>query len=391
MNRRPMFWLGGLAALALAFVVGAFAATSALVLMRSPRADGTIATAARLGSALFQADNNVDVDEGEDDANGDADAPEDEHPCGGKLGHFMRMHPGMAGVVATLQDGTIAGVTDDGPAAEAGLEAGDRITAIDGVAVEDGGLAEAIGARAPGETVALTVERDGEALELSATLAEHPDDAERGFLGIMLGGPAVFERRIVGPDGERIEVVPGVGMHGLPLPEALRERLEGLAEDAPFAIAGAVVMAAAEDGPAASAGLGEGDVIEAVDGEELDGPDALVDAVAAKAPGDVVALTVTGADGTSREVSVTLGERPDDAERAWLGIEAGPFIRIDRTGDEGEGDVQFEFGGGHARPGMRWFFGDGEEAGAPDELAVPAMPAMPAVPAMRLRGQGGTL
>lgn len=400
MTRRPMFWLAGLAALALAFAVGAFAATTFLVLARSPRADGSLATAARLGQGLWQAAAPAQADDGagaEDEAAGDAaegDAGADaagEHPCGGKGALRMRLHPGVDAMLATLGDGTIAGVTEDGPAAAAGLEAGDRITAIDGAAIGDGGLAEAIGAHEPGDAVTLTVERDGETLELDATLAEHPDDPAKGFLGVTLGGPMVFERRIVGPDGEEIEGFPGPGMHGRMLPERLRERLESLEEGGPFALAGAVVLGAEAEGPAAAAGLEEGDLIEAIDGEALDAPGALADALAERAPGDVVTLTVTGADGAARDVQVTLGERPDDADKAWLGVRIGPFLKIDRTGD-GEGDVLFEFGGGFElpmhgdgampHPGMRWFHHDAE--GAEPGFVVP-------LPAERLGGAGGTL
>jgi S1-C subfamily serine protease len=79
-------------------------------------------------------------------------------------------------------------VIADGPAAEAGLQPGDLITAVDGEAIEAARqLADLIGRKAPGDTVELTVERNGETLTLTVTLAEHPEDAERGYLGIQLG------------------------------------------------------------------------------------------------------------------------------------------------------------------------------------------------------------
>lgn len=397
MTRRPIFWLSGLAALALAFAVGAFAATTILVTARAPRGDGALATAARLGAGLLQASAPAQADDAAPDADvaaeaGDAEgeAGTTEHPCGEK-GFRMRLHRGLGAMAASLGDGRVAGVTEDGPAAAAGLAEGDRITAIDGEEIAPGGLAEAIGARKPGDVVDLTVERDGETLERSATLAEHPDDPAKGYLGILLGGPTIVERRIVGPDGEAIEVVPGAGMHRMPLPEALRERLDALEEGGPFALSGAVVLGAEAEGPAAAAGLAEGDLIEAIDGVALDTPGALPEALAERAPGDVVTLTVTGADGAARDVEVTLGARPDDETKAWLGARIGPFLKIDRTGD-GEGDVLFEFGGavphrfnGHEmpHPEMRWFH-EGAEGEGPDRV-------MPAVPAIRLGEAGGTL
>lgn len=67
----------------------------------------------------------------------------------------------------------------DGPAAEAGLEVGDVITAIDGEAI--GGrtsLADLLYEREPGETVALTVDRDGAEQEIEVVLGERPAATE---------------------------------------------------------------------------------------------------------------------------------------------------------------------------------------------------------------------
>lgn len=79
-------------------------------------------------------------------------------------------------------------VIADSPAAEAGLQPGDLITAIDGEPVDAAGkVSDLIGGKAPGDTVELTIERNDETLTLTVTLATHPDNAERGFLGIQLG------------------------------------------------------------------------------------------------------------------------------------------------------------------------------------------------------------
>ncbi|GIG54207.1 M50 family metallopeptidase [Demequina activiva] len=58
------------------------------------------------------------------------------------------------------------------PAAEAGLEDGDTITAVDGVPAEDWQQATAIIAASPGQTMPLEVLRDGEPLTLSVTPGE---------------------------------------------------------------------------------------------------------------------------------------------------------------------------------------------------------------------------
>lgn len=83
----------------------------------------------------------------------------------------------------------IAGVVEDSPAARAGLESGDDVTAIDGRALDSPqDLVDYVQAR-PGERVELDVTRDGERLELPVTLARvDGDDGEpRGQLGARIG------------------------------------------------------------------------------------------------------------------------------------------------------------------------------------------------------------
>ncbi|MEX1296361.1 MAG: trypsin-like peptidase domain-containing protein [Candidatus Limnocylindrales bacterium] len=66
-------------------------------------------------------------------------------------------------------------VVDGGPADEAGLEAGDIITAVNGVPVDDTNPLDLQVLRyAPGEAVSLDVLRDGENLTLEATLGTRP-------------------------------------------------------------------------------------------------------------------------------------------------------------------------------------------------------------------------
>jgi len=54
-----------------------------------------------------------------------------------------------------------------------------------------------------------------------------------------------------------------------------------------------------------------GDVILDVDGQQIVGPDDLAKVIAARQPGDTVALTILR-DGERKEIELTLGERPDD-------------------------------------------------------------------------------
>jgi putative serine protease PepD len=72
---------------------------------------------------------------------------------------------------------------------------------------------------------------------------------------------------------------------------------------------GALVGSVTPGGPAASAGLNGGDVVTAFDGRKISGSSDLVAAIAAKAPGDKVDVTVRRGSG-SRTLTVTLGTQP---------------------------------------------------------------------------------
>jgi serine protease Do len=71
----------------------------------------------------------------------------------------------------------VAQVTDDSPAAAAGLKRGDVITALDGKKVERvGDLRNRIALMAPGTTVELGVLRDGHESTISVKIGELPED-----------------------------------------------------------------------------------------------------------------------------------------------------------------------------------------------------------------------
>jgi 2-alkenal reductase len=70
-------------------------------------------------------------------------------------------------------------VLPDTPAAAAGVQADDLIVAIDGERLDGNtGLIEILSAREPGETVTLTIERDGDEQELDVTLGERPAETD---------------------------------------------------------------------------------------------------------------------------------------------------------------------------------------------------------------------
>ena len=77
------------------------------------------------------------------------------------------------------QGALVADPQKDGPAAKAGVEAGDVITAANGQSVKDAReLARIIGGFAPGSTVKLDVLHKGKSKVVSLTLGQLPNDQQ---------------------------------------------------------------------------------------------------------------------------------------------------------------------------------------------------------------------
>jgi serine protease Do len=133
---------------------------------------------------------------------------------------------------------------DGSPAAKAGVEAGDIITAVNGASVKDArNLARNISMMAPGTSVKLDILRNGETKTLTVALGEMPNDrqasAEDNSPKAMSGTPHLGLR--VAPAGE----VEGAGEKGV------------------------VVTAIDPEGPAAEHGLQTGDIILNVGGKAV--------------------------------------------------------------------------------------------------------------------------
>ena len=78
---------------------------------------------------------------------------------------------------------------------------------------------------------------------------------------------------------------------------------------APGSHGGLYLSAVDPGGPAEAAGLQPGDVITAIDGQEVHDTDQLAAVTLARKPGDVVTLTYSR-EGTSRRADLTLGVPP---------------------------------------------------------------------------------
>ena len=141
----------------------------------------------------------------------------------------------------------VSSVQEGGAGGRAGLKQGDVITAINGNAVnEPNTLRNTVAGTAPGTEVTLTVARDGRESEVRVTLGELKSDTPKGDGQDSPGGE---------DGGERGKL--GVGV--TPLTPEMAERLE-----LPAGASGLLVTSVEPTGPAADAGLRQGDLIEQV-------------------------------------------------------------------------------------------------------------------------------
>jgi membrane-associated protease RseP (regulator of RpoE activity) len=203
--------------------------------------------------------------------------------------------------------------------------------------------------------VTLTVLRDGESQDIEIDLSELNLQAPLGLgMGsVMMGQPTQL------------------GVQFLTLtPDIAQEK--GLSVEQ-----GALVEQVFDNTPAASAGLQQGDIITAVDGDQVDEEHTLVDRLYAYEEGDQVTLTVMRGRET-QEITVTLGARSIFGGMMMPGMGRGgmPFEYFFGPGMRG-GD---QFGDRHGfyffGPGGMFQFGPDQSA--PERQTNPAAPDAPA-------------
>jgi S1-C subfamily serine protease len=217
-----------------------------------------------------------------------------------RLGVIRAMPPGAMplGKVRVTQ------VVTDSPAAKAGVKVGDVIVEIDGKKI-DKPLQQIIASYKPGDVVKLKVERGNETPELTVTLGDNPDRKGVAYLGVTFA-PAMPPLPPGGPNR--------------PMPPQLPPIRPG----APISGTQVVVANVSAASPAEKAGLKRGDVIEAIDAVKVTDPKTLSDEISKRKPGDNLKLTIRKAnETTSTEVTVTLGEHPNDKTKAYLGVSLG--------------------------------------------------------------------
>jgi membrane-associated protease RseP (regulator of RpoE activity) len=93
----------------------------------------------------------------------------------------------LGGPAVPEEDWTVGNIVIGSAAERAGLRVGDDLVSVDGHPVSTFDDVGPLVVSRPGEPVSLVVQRDGERIELRATLGARAGEPDRGFLGI---GPA---------------------------------------------------------------------------------------------------------------------------------------------------------------------------------------------------------
>lgn len=193
--------------------------------------------------------------------------------------------PGQPGYLGVhLVDGPagellVGDVAPGSPAQKAGVARGDAVLALGGEPVETAEeFRERVQGGAPGETLVLLVEREGETVEIAATL----------------------------------------GMTSRPMRMAERRGVLGLAVSEPGDSGGAPITRLVPGLPAEKAGLKVGDAILEIDGVPLTTAARLSDTLAEKRPGETVALSVRR-NGRAEEVKVQLAAESSSASGFFRG------------------------------------------------------------------------
>jgi S1-C subfamily serine protease len=211
-------------------------------------------------------------------------------------------------------------VDQGSPAAEAGIQRGDIILAVDDQKVDS--MLEIMGAlesKSAGEEVSFTVQHCETTEDLTVLLEERNGHF---YLGLQFGRSRIFDMRPFEQGGAAL----------------------------PFDQPTFVITLVIPDSPADEAGLNPGDMIIAVDDKEFQSEDELADTVHSNQPGDEITLSIynPGAD-EPHQIAVTLGENPDVEGQAYLGVEylkmpgfggvegqEGPFFHFEIPKSDGE-------------------------------------------------------
>lgn len=200
----------------------------------------------------------------------------------------------------------VTAVQSGSPADTAGVKQGDVIAAIDGTNVSAfADLTKALNAKKPGDTVTLSIDRNGGKQDITVTLGSRNANrsgsananASRGFLGVSVQN----------------------------VDDAAKQKYNL------NTTAGALVTQVQSGGPADSAGLTIGDLITSVNNNQVKNVDDLTNAIKSTKPGDTASVQYQRS-GASQTASITLGNGPQ------------PNLRLPgQNGDNGANGGNFPF------------------------------------------------
>lgn len=204
----------------------------------------------------------------------------------------------------------VTAVDPKGPAAGAGIVRGDILQEIDDLTTETMEIRRYIANLDPGDQVTLTILHGDELRSPIVTLGERNGSA---YLGVSLC---------------------------CGLQSAVGERDFTPERQVPYIL----ILEVLPDTPAERAGLQEGDWILAIDGEKVTEDTNLREWIGSYAPGDLITLEIrrVGEEGT-REISVRLGENPNQKGLAYLGVRFAPYFELQREHRESLPDDTFPF------------------------------------------------
>jgi membrane-associated protease RseP (regulator of RpoE activity) len=207
----------------------------------------------------------------------------------------------VGGAIATAPGAAVGGVVAGSPAADAGLAAGDRVTAVEGTTVAD---ADALDAALADAGCSVALDLDG---ERATTL-------DRALTVVGGDGPLAAGTRVASVDGESVCTRAGFD-------DAVGDRERVTVTTADGGTRSLVVGARATptaEGPLATAGAPTAPLtVVRVDDRRVRSTDALLDALSGTAPGESTTV-VAYADGERRSFDVTLGDDGDGG--GYLGV-----------------------------------------------------------------------
>jgi S1-C subfamily serine protease len=206
---------------------------------------------------------------------------------------------GITGTTGAL----VREVAADGPAAQAGLAAGDVVIAVNGQPVNDqNDLRSRVAAFQPNDTITLTLVKG---------TANGPIDQRD--VKVKLGErPAAPSFNFEMPFDDNGQPMLPFGENGLPQLPDMQPTTTGayLGIEYEITTTGALIKSVVADSPAAKAGLTVGEVIAAVDGKPIDQQNNLRNVVGSHQAGDEIILSMVTSTGDRREVKVILAARP---------------------------------------------------------------------------------